>query len=94
VANVADGKHNARRTKSDQSDSPEALIAVQLGTVLDPSLCARYEFGLGVALAVPGSHEQNFVAERISEYVVDIGRAIDFKETRAAGVCPVQTNVE
>ena len=45
-------------------------------------------------MAVPGSHEQNFVAERIPEYVVDIGRPIDLKETRPAGVCPIQTNVE
>jgi hypothetical protein len=37
-------------------------------------------------LAAPGSHEQNFVVERIPEYVVDIGRPIDFKESRAAGV--------
>lgn len=55
---------------------------------------ASHEFGLGVALAVPGSHEQNFVAKRVSEYVVDIGRAFDFKETRAAGVCPVHASVE
>jgi|HubBroStandDraft_4_1064222.scaffolds.fasta_scaffold65019_3 hypothetical protein len=37
------------------------------------------------ALAVPGSHEQNFVAERIPEYVVDAGHTIEFKEARAEG---------
>jgi hypothetical protein len=56
--------------------------------------CGGHEFGLGLAFAVPGGHEQNFVSERITEYVVDIGRAIDFKETRAAGVCPVQPSVD
>jgi hypothetical protein len=56
-------------------------------------LCARHEFGLGIALAVPGSHEQNFVAERISEYVLDTGRAIEFKETWAVDVCPAQANL-
>jgi hypothetical protein len=45
-------------------------------------------------LAVPNSHEQKFVAERIPEYVVDVSRAIDFKETRTTGVCPAQTSVE
>ena len=61
---------------------------------LRPGLCAQHKFGLGVVLAVPDSHEHNFVAERVPEYVVDVGRAIDFKETRTAGVCPVQTSVE
>lgn len=45
-------------------------------------------------MAIPGSHKQNFVAERIPEYVVDIGRPIDLKETRVAGVCPLETSVE
>jgi hypothetical protein len=52
--------------------------------------CGGHEFSLGVAFAFPGSHEQHFASERITEYVVDIGRAIDFKETRTADVCPVQ----
>lgn len=56
--------------------------------------CRGHEFDFGIAPAVPGGHEQNFVSERITEYVVDIGRAIDFKETGAAGVCPVQPSVE
>jgi hypothetical protein len=43
---------------------------------------------------VSDCHEHNFVAERIPEYVVDVGRAIDFKETRTAGVCLVQASVE
>jgi hypothetical protein len=58
------------------------------------SSCTGHEFDHGVALVVPGSHQQNFAAEGIPEHIVDIGRAIDFKETRATGVCPVQTNVE
>ena len=58
------------------------------------SSCAHHKFGLGVAFAVPGGHEQSFVSERITEYVVDVGRTIDFKETSAAGVCPLQTSVE
>ena len=46
-------------------------------------------------MTVPGGHEQNFVAEGIPKYVVDIGRPIDFKETRAAGVWSFQqTSVE
>ena len=56
--------------------------------------CGGHEFTLGVAFAFPGSHEQHFASERITEYVVDIRRAIDFKETRAADVCPVQPSVE
>jgi hypothetical protein len=57
--------------------------------------CAGHEFGHGVALAVPRGHEQNIVAGGVPEYVVDIGRAIDFKQTRATGVRPVrQTSVE
>jgi len=47
-----------------------------------------------LTLTVPGGHEQNFVAEGVPKYVVDIGRAIDFKETSAAGVCPVQPSIE
>ena len=44
---------------------------------------------------MPGCHEQNFVAEGIPEYVIDIGRPIDFKETRAASVWSFrQTSVE
>jgi hypothetical protein len=45
-------------------------------------------------LRVPSSHEEHFASERITEYVVDIGRAIDFKETKTADVCPVQPSVE
>jgi hypothetical protein len=46
-------------------------------------------------LAIPGGYEQYFVAEGIPEYVVDVGRSIDFKETGAAGVRSVQqTSIE
>ena len=68
----------------------EAAKSASLGC----GLCAHHKFGLGVALTVPSGHEQNFLAEGIPKYVVDIGRAIDFKETRVAGVCPVQPRVE
>ncbi len=34
------------------------------------------------------------MADGVPKYVVDIGHAIDFKETSAAGVCPVQPRVE
>jgi hypothetical protein len=62
---------------------------------LGSGLCADHEFGLGVALAVPSGHKQNFVAEGISKYVVDVGRAIEFKETSAARIWPFrQTSVE
>ncbi len=57
--------------------------------------CAGHQFGYGVGLAVPGGYEQNFVAEGIPEYVVDIYRSVDFKEIRAARIRPVrQTSVE
>lgn len=57
--------------------------------------CPGHEFGYGVGLAVPDGHEQNFVAGGIPEYVVDIDRSVDFKETRAARIRPVrQTSVE
>ena len=56
--------------------------------------CGGHEFSFGVAFAFPGSHEQHFASERITEYVVDIGRAIDFKETRTADVCTIQPGVE
>jgi hypothetical protein len=50
---------------------------------------------MGGALTVPSGHQQNFLAEGITKYVVDLGRAIDFKETKVAGVRPVrQTSVE
>jgi hypothetical protein len=46
-------------------------------------------------LVIPGGHERYFVAEGISEHVVDIGRSIDFRETGAAGVRSVQqTSIE
>jgi hypothetical protein len=52
------------------------------------------EFGFGLAFKIPCGHEHNLVAEGIPKYVVHIGRAIDFKETWAAGVCSVQPSVE
>ena len=48
------------------------------GNFLGCGLCARHEFDHGFALTVPGGHEQNFVAEGVPKYVVDIGRPIDF----------------
>ena len=46
-------------------------------------------------MTVPSGHEQNFLAEGIPKYVVDIGGAIDFKETKVAGVRSVrQTSVK
>ena len=46
-------------------------------------------------LAIPGGHEQNFLAGGIPEYVVDIDRAIDLEESGAARVRPVRkTGVE
>ena len=70
--------------------------AARCGTRISDLLnsCCGHEFYFGVAPAVPDSHEHNFVAEWVPQYVVDIGRAIDFKETRAAGVCSVQASVE
>src|SRR4029077_7104923 len=67
-----------------------AGIAVIRFNLLSCRASTGYESGHKFALAIPGGHEQHFVAEGISEYVVHIGRSIDFKETGAAGVRSVQ----
>src|ERR1700730_10245036 len=72
-----------------------AEITVIRFNLLSCRACAGYESGHSFAFAIPGGYEQYFVAEGIPEYVVDIGRSIDFKETGAARVRSVQqTSIE
>src|SRR5271157_2681069 len=72
-----------------------ADISVIRLNLLSCRACAGYESCHRFALAIPDGHKQYFAAKGIPEYVVDIGRSIDFKEIGAAGVRSVQqTGIE